>query len=248
MTLGIGAGALVGAAGAVAGGAIAANGAKSAAGAQGQSATNALYNQMLMEVQSHNDTLPYIQTGSWAQGKFQQGLQDGTFGGKFTGQDYLNNADPGYGFQLNQGQQALQNSQAAGSGVLSGAALKGLIGYNQGMASTGYQNAYNRWLSTQGQNYGQLSGLMSLGENAAVGSGNAGVGYANGASSAAQNIGNARAAGDVGSANALSSGISNGAGYYALNNMLGGNKSSGGQVSLADQAAAQPIFDAAAAA
>lgn len=220
MTLGIGAGALVGAAGAIGGGLIAANGASNAASAQAHSGQNGLMWDMMQQAQSQQRQQQFVDYGNWANSAIANNITGGRFGGTFTGQDYLNNKDPGYQFQLDQGQQALQNSQAAGSGVLSGAALKGLIGYNQGMASTGYQNAYNRWFSTQQNAYGQLHDMATLGQNAAAQVGNNGVGYANAQTNLQTGIGNANAAGSVGSANALSGGISNGAGYYALNNML----------------------------
>lgn len=236
--------AAIGAAGAVGSAAVSANGASSAAGQQGQAAANSQYMNNFEQAINWTNQMPFLNAGQWAAGQLQGNLQNGTLGGaypgmnsSFTPQDYLNNKDPGYDFQLQQGQQALQNSQAAGSGVLSGAALKGLIGYNQGMASTGYQNAYNRWLSTNQNNYsqwlgsqqntyGQLSGLASLGENSAAQTGNSGVGYGSNISGSINAGGNAAAAGTVGTANALSSGISNGAGYYALSGLLGGGSNS----------------------
>ncbi len=61
---------------------------------------------------------------------------------------------------------ALQNS-AAGRGMLqSGAALKSAIGYEQGLAGTSYQNAYNRALSTFDTNRTGYQALAGLGQNA----------------------------------------------------------------------------------
>lgn len=153
---------------------------------------------------------------------------------------------PGYQFQLNQGQQALQNSQAAQNGVLSGAALKSLVNYNQDYASTGYQNAYNRWLNTynadqnayqngynrwlssQQNAYGQLHDMASLGQNSAAQVGNTGASYASSQANLMSNMGSAQAAGTVGSANAINSALSNGTGYYMLNGMLNRGGGSGG--------------------
>lgn len=56
--------------------------------------------------------------------------------------------DPSYQFRLQQGQQALENNNAA-RGLNTGATAKGLIDYGQGAASQEYQNIYNRAL----QNY-----------------------------------------------------------------------------------------------
>jgi hypothetical protein len=205
-----------------AGSAYASNQQKSAA----NKATNlqqGIYNQ------NQANLSPYMQQGSGALSKLAD--LEGTSGNtsapgygsltsNFTAQDYLNNQDPGYQFQLQQGQQALQNSQAADSGVLSGAALKGLIGYNQGMAATGYQNAYNRWQTTNSNNFTRLSSLASLGENAAAGAGNMGVASGANMANSITGAGNAAAAGTVGATNAVTGSINNGMGYYMLSNLL----------------------------
>jgi hypothetical protein len=221
--------AVVGAVGAVAGGAISASGAQSAAGSQAAAGSTAAGTQMLAQIQNINRNQPFVDAGIRATDRLENGFSTGQFGGgaNFSPQNFLANQDPGYGFQLNQGQQALQNSQAAGSGIMSGSALKGLIGYNQGMASTGYQNAYNRWLTSNQNAYSQLAGQQSVGQNAANGLGNSGVQAANGMASSYNGIGNAQAAGTVGSANALSGGISNGAGYYQLNSLMNGGRAGG---------------------
>lgn len=245
--------------GSVASAAIGANASGKAASQQGQSAQFANNYQLGTYLQNQRDTRPYIDVGQTANAQMINDVHDGTLGGQFTPdsfaptspgnstftqQDFQNNLDPGYGFQLNQGQQALQNSQAAQNGVMSGSALKGLIDYNQGAASTGYQNAYNRWLSTYNANqsayqnsynrwagqqqnrYNVLSGLSNLGANTAVGAGTNNVSSANGASNAVIAQGNAQAAGTVGTANAINSGISNGSGYMYLNSLMNNNNSS----------------------
>lgn len=115
--------------------------------------------------------------------------------------------DPGYNFRLQQGTQGLQNSAAAGSGALSGAALKDLIGYNQDMASTEYGNSFNRYQTQQGNIFSRLSSLANLGENAAANQGAQGTALVGQAGQAVQNAGTATGAGYVGAANALSGGV-----------------------------------------
>lgn len=61
-------------------------------------------------------------------------------------------ATPGYQFQFNQGQRALERSQAAKGGLLSGGALMAAQDYGQGMANQTYQ--------------GHLQNLLSLGNYA----------------------------------------------------------------------------------
>lgn len=204
---------------------ISANASKSAANTQANAANAATAQQEGMYEQNQANLQPYMQGGNVALSSLNGKLASGALGGSFTPADYLANQDPGYSFQLNQGQQALQNSQAAGDGVLSGSALKGLINYNQGVAATGYQNAYNRWLQSQQNTFGQLMGTATLGENAAAGAGTTGAGYASGISNTITGAGNAQAAGTVGSANAISNGLSNGSGYLYLNSLLSGNNS-----------------------
>ena len=218
--------ALIGVGGSLLGGAISSNASQNAANTQANAANNATQLQQNMFNQTQQNLQPYMQGGGTALSSLLSKLQNGQLGGNFTQQDYLNNQDPGYQFQLQQGQQGLQNSQAAQNGIMSGSAMKDLINFNQGTAATGYQNAYNRWLQQQQNTYGQLSGVAGLGENAAAGLGNTGASYANGMSNTITGVGNAQAAGQIGSANAWSGALNNGMGYYQLSNMM--NNSGGG--------------------
>lgn len=133
----------------------------------------------------------------------------GSFARPFTVEDFYNYADPGYAFQLQQGTQALQNSAAAGSGALSGAALKDLLKYNQDYAGTAYNDAFNRYQTQQGNIFSRLSSLAQLGQNAAAGVGAQGTALAGNAGQAIQNAGSAAGAGIVGAGNSLNSGLTN---------------------------------------
>jgi hypothetical protein len=199
-----------------------ANASRSASSAASDAATRSAEIQQGMFDTTNAQGAPYRQAGSDATARLADLLGTsgntgssgyGSLTSSFTPSDFLANKDPGYDFQLKQGQQALQNSQAASGGVLSGAALKGLIDYNQGQASTGYQNAWNRWNTQQGNTYTRLNGLASLGENAAVNAGNTGATYANTIGNSLTSAGNATASGIMGNANALSSGVNNYLGY-----------------------------------
>jgi len=211
--------AVVGGVTSLASGYMASQASKNAANTQANAANNATQLQQNIYNQNQANLNPYMTQGKTALNTLNTDLANGILGGSFTGQDYLNNKDPGYEFQLQQGQQALQNSQAAQDGIMSGSALKGLSTFNQGLASTGYQNAYNRWLATQNNTYNQLSSLAGLGENAAAGAGNTGAAIGNGMANTITGAGNAQAAGQIGQANAISNGLSNLAGYYAIGNM-----------------------------
>lgn len=115
--------------------------------------------------------------------------------------------DPGYDFRLQQGQQALLNSASAGSGALSGAALKDLLSFNQDLAATEYSNAFNRYQTQQGNIFQRLAGIAGLGQNAAANVGSSGTALAGGAGQALQNYGTALGGGIVGAGNALGQGF-----------------------------------------
>lgn len=164
---------------------------------------------------------PYLQGGAQASGMLSQLL--GTPGQglltPWTQQFQAPTAEqaaqtPGYKFQLQQGEDALQNSAAARGGLLSGGTLAGLNNYAQGIASTNYQNtfnnaltqyqqAYQSFLNNQNNTYQRLMGLSGQGLSAAGGAGNliSGIGGAIGTLYGGQ--GAAQAAGTLGGANSL---------------------------------------------
>ena len=219
---------------------------RSAANTQADAASHAADLQQQQFQQTRDSLQPFINTGYEAQGALRNllGLGTPTDGGTygslmkpFDAAAFQQWKDPGYDFQLQQGQQALQNSQAAQNGVLSGAALKDLIGFNQGMASNAYQNAFGRYMSQNDATYNRLSSLLGIGENAAAGLGNTGAQVMSNVGNTLTSGANARAAGQIGSANAFTGGINNGMGYYMLNQMTGNNLFGGPGISNADAAA-----------
>ncbi|MFY2643714.1 hypothetical protein ACOTDF_19315 [Achromobacter insuavis] len=131
-------------------------------------------------------------------------------------------ADPGYQFRLDQGNKALQNMGAMTGNLNSGRAIKDAIGYNSGMASQEYGNAYNRFNTDQTNIYNKLAALAGMGQSSASSlagvSQNYGAQVGNNLSQAA----NAQAAGTIGSNNAWAQGIS------GLGNALGGMMSNRG--------------------
>lgn len=135
------------------------------------------------------------------------GLGAGYLTHQFDTQDFYNNVDPGYQFQLQQGQQAVRNASTPGVGALSGPALKELINYNQGLAGTSYQNAFNRYTTQQNNIFGRLSQIAGLGQNAATQVGNQATQLGTGIAQAQAAGGAAQAAGIVGVGNSISSGI-----------------------------------------
>jgi hypothetical protein len=192
-----------------------------AAGTQADAANNATNAQQAMFNTTVANEQPYMTAGSTALSTLNGQLP--TLNTPINNTNWQQYMDPGYQFQLGQGQQALQNSQAAGDGAMSGAAMKGLIQYNQNYANTAYSNAFNQYQTQNSNIYSRLANLANLGQNAAAGTGQAAVATGANEANTITGAGNAEAAGIMGTGNAVSGGISNGMGYMMLNNMSGGS-------------------------
>jgi hypothetical protein len=198
------------------------------------------------EKQGLQNYSPYLSEGSTASGQLSQLL--GT-----PGQGLLQNwtqqftaptaaeaaATPGYQFQLQQGESALQNSAAGQGSLLSGRTLADLNNYAQGTASSNYQqtfnnslaqyqSAYNTFLNNQNNTYSRLLGASGQGLQAAGGAGNLISGIGGDIASLYGQQGAAAAQGTIGSANAWTGalgGIGNAASNYGLLSALNGNQS-----------------------
>lgn len=105
---------------------------------------------------------------------------------------------PGYGFRLQQGQNAYDNSGAARGMRLSGAQAKALTRFGQNFATNELDNALNR--------FGNMAGLGQVGAGTIA---NAGQNYANQAGQNITGAGNAAASGYIGGANAIAGGVNN---------------------------------------
>jgi hypothetical protein len=93
----------------------------------------------------------------------------------FNMQNYFN--DPGYQFRLQQGQQGINNAAAARGNFFAPATMQALGEHQQGLAATGYEDAFNRYMAeqqglygqqmgNQQQMYNQLAGLLGYGSQA----------------------------------------------------------------------------------
>jgi hypothetical protein len=150
---------------------------------------------------------------------------------------------PGYQFQLQQGQRAIENSAAARGGLVSGGTAEALNNYAQGTAQSDYQNVYNQAMQeylnsyniynqNQSNQYNRLASLAGLGQTtaqqlnasgqAAAGNiGNISLGAGSQIGQSIQNQGAATASGYAGAANAAGAGLNN-LGSLALLSSLGG--------------------------
>jgi len=230
--------AVIGTAVSVAGSAYAAN---KAAGAQRHAADTAAGVQYAALDQMQQNQSPYMQAGQDALSQYQQMLASGQLSPQFSFNPTMAQLEqtPGYQFALQQGLKGVQNSAAAKGLGYSGAQIKGAEQFGTGLASQTYQQQYQNALQNFNTNYqvgqnaaNRLSGLVSLGQNAAAGVGNAGIQVAGNVGNALIGAGNAQASGYVGMANALNGGINNATQGYYLNQALNGgaqNSLYGGQ-------------------
>jgi hypothetical protein len=167
---------------------------------------------------------PYATAGGTAANALSADLQPGgTLNTPFASQT-MATMSPGYQFQLQQGQTAM-NRQAAAAGLSgSGGTMKALDQYNQNFAGTAYNNAFNQY-TTQNQNlFGNLNSQAQQGQTASTTAGNFGVGTAE--YGAGMNYGAAGATGQ----NTLS------AANYLANTQIGsGNAQAQGDLGAAGQ-------------
>ncbi len=135
------------------------------------------------------DQMPWLEAGKKALG----GLDGMLYGDPSA---YMN--DPSYQWRKQQGMDGIQASASAMGGLLSGATLKALNEHNSNLASTEYNNTFNR-----------LSGVAGTGQNTANALGQFGANNANAVGNALTNGANAQANGLIGRANANAQGIGN---------------------------------------
>ena len=183
---------------------------------------------------------PYTQFGQEATNRYAtlMGLRPGAESGSLMEQPTIAQLqmDPGYKFREQQGMKALQQSAAARGDLLSGSMLKGIKDYSQGLASTEYGNAYNRFMANRANVIGMLQGGVGTGLGAAQGKGQLAGAAANMYANTGQNIGNAmlmnpygqaaenagqaRASGYMGGASALGQALQAPAQNYMMYSMM----------------------------
>lgn len=198
------------------GGFMGASASKKAAAQQAAAIREAAQIQERMFQQQRADLAPFRDIG-------YQSLKDITaqkpyLTGRF--EDYRDEyLDPSMAFRLGIGEQTTQRAANVGGGALSGNTLRALQDYSQGLASTEYSNAFNRFQTERGNIYNTLANIAGMGQGAV----NTGV---NASQATAQNLGQlavgggqAQAAGTIGAANAYGnalSGIGSAGQFYGL--------------------------------
>lgn len=145
-------------------------------------------------------------------------------------------ADPGYQWRLQQGQQALERSAAARGGLLSGRAAKDMTNYAQGAASQEYGNAFNRFQTNRSNQLNPLQSLAGQAQTATNQIANDAGTYGARAGGLMVDSGKARASGYIGSSNAWTDGISGGIKAYQNQNAMNKLFPSGSQ-------GFEPVYD-----
>lgn len=202
-------------------------GSASAASTQASAEEQAAQLQYQMFQQTEANEKPFVQGGQNALNALETGLGIGP-GGTGTGplDAPFNPANlaqtPGYQFELQQGEQAIEDTNTATGGVGGGNALKELTGYGEGLASTTYQQQLQDYMAQQQQALGALGGLTTLGSNAGSNSATGASTFGANIGSAIAGAGAANAAGTLGISNAASGGINNLASNYLLSSYLNG--------------------------
>ena len=237
----------IGAVGAIGGALISGSAAKSAAGEQAAAAEQASQNALNQYDQTKAQLQPFTNAGTAALGSLETalGLPGGTGPNPLTAAGLSGltfqptqaqlAATPGYQFDLTQGLQAVQNSNAAQGRGISGPALKGAASYATGLANNTLTTQQGIFQNNLQNVINPLTGLVQTGENAGATVGAQGVQAVQNANQLAVGGANASAAGTIGAANAASSaltGIGNTAlNYSVYNSLLGGGSSpfGGGQ-------------------
>lgn len=226
-------GAVIVAVGAVAGGAIAANGASDAADTQAGATRDANNATLTGQREALAAQKPFLEGGYAATNKLMSllGLGDNTgaadFGSlnkpfSFTPGDLTQT--PGYQFQLEQGQNALDRKAAAGGGFYSGANLKAAEGFGQQLAGTTFNDEYGRALNayqtSRANTLNPLQALAGQGQTAANTTSNINIGTGNTLAQLASSLGNAQGASQIARGNAWSGAINNGLSTWQQANYL----------------------------
>ena len=192
---------------------------KKAAGVQAVAAERALAETGRRYEEGKGYISPYAQQGLSDYQNFGNMVRGGQF--DYKPEDYQDpnfnfEADPGYQFRQQEGNKALLGAASAQGHMLSGATMKAMQKYNQGLASQEYGNAYNRFTGNrdylrnkytsdrsfgygqQADRYNRFANLANVGYGAAGQLGNMAIGQGTDTANIMGQQGNAQAAGIMG--------------------------------------------------
>lgn len=190
-----------------------------AADAQAAAAKRADATQRYMYDTTRADNMPALEARNSALAEMRRLLgisgdgSPGSMSSQLTAQQVQ--AEPGYQFGLQQGQQALQRALSARGMSNSGQALTAAARYGNDYATTKYGDAWNRLEQGRSNQFNRLSTTAGLGSAGAGTVANAGQNAANAIAANALGVGNARAAAILGNSANQTSAVNQLAGWYA---------------------------------
>lgn len=240
-----GIGELLSIAGPIIGGVMGGNAAQSAADTQAGAADRASQVQQGIFNQTRSDLGPYRDQGGVSLEALKRGLGlpgynpdmaiAGPGGESLLGTGQLlkpfSMADfqesPAYQFNLQQGQNAIDKASRARGKYYAPSTLQDISRFSQGLASNEFQNSYNNYNTNMGNIWNRLYSMSGMGQSAANQTGAFGSTMASNVGNNITSAGAAQAAGQVGSANAISGGLSGAYNNYLTQQLLAGNQQSG---------------------
>jgi hypothetical protein len=187
--------------GSIVSGVLGANAAKSAARTQAAAADRAMQNEREMYDISREDLAPYREQGYTAL-KDIEGMKP-FLTAQFGEDQFEQYLDPSMAFRQKLGTQATERMANVGGGALSGNTLRALTDYGQGLASTEYGNAFNRFQTERGNIYNTLANIAGMGQGAVNTGVNAAQNFAGQMTGLTTGQGAAMAGGQIGAANAM---------------------------------------------
>jgi hypothetical protein len=181
--------------------------AKSAAQTQASAADRAAAQERAMYEQSRSDLAPYRETGYTALKDIEQMKPFLT--AQFGPDQFAQYLDPSMAFRQRLGTQATERMANVGGGALSGNTLRALTDYGQGLASTEYGSAFDRFQKERTNIYNTLANIAGMGQGAVNTGVRSGETFAAGQTGLTTGSAAAQAAGTVGQANAYSGALGN---------------------------------------
>lgn len=204
---------MVGVTGALIGSAVIGAGSSIIAGNKASKAQRRAADQQIAEQrrqydQTRADFAPYRETGYRAldslAGLYGVGGASAQSGGAAPQRDLSGfYASPGYQFRLSEGQKAIERSAASRGLLKSGASVKAIQRYGEGLAASEFDSYANR-----------LASLAGVGQSSTGATAAAGQDATNNISAAYRDAGNARASSYVNTASAINTGLNNVLGAY----------------------------------
>jgi hypothetical protein len=204
----------VAAGGALIGGYFSGQASQNAANTQASAADRASAVSQAQYDQTRADQAPYRQAGYGALG----GMQQDYYGKNFSMDDFK--ADPGYQFNLDEGNKAINAAASARGMSNSGATMKALTAYGANMANQQYGAAYDRYNNDKTTTFNRLASLAGLGQTANTQTGAAGMNNSNAIANNTMSAANAQSAAMMAGANATNGAIGGATNSFMQYNMM----------------------------